>query len=64
MKVSIPEYLAERQITKVAFAEEMQVSVNALNKWIKGGGLVVGDDLVSPKRKVKPLGYTAPLSTR
>ena len=63
MKISILEYLSERKLKKADFSKEMGVSVTALDKWIKGGWYIVGDDLVSPKRKVKPLGCTAPLST-
>jgi hypothetical protein len=49
------EYLQIRGLTAYAYAREMNVSDSAVARWLKGGWMVFGGDLVSPKRETKPL---------
>lgn len=52
----LKDYLEARGITAYAYAKEMGANPQNVYKWIQGGWMVFGDQLLSPKRKTKPLG--------
>ena len=52
----LKDYLEARGITAYAYAKEMGANPQNVYKWVQDGWVVVGDQLLSPKRKTKPLG--------